>query len=142
MAQSYHFTVDDSQARTVFSLLPGAIRDEVEISINNIVQRVRDTINTDYKRSGGLYPSYLNPSASGKGFTDRTGRLRQSIQAWSEVESNKTVGYVSAGVDYDKYVELLWGGQYSYMFPALMQNQDYILDEITNAITKAINRFI
>lgn len=136
------FKVDDSAAAYMLKNLQPAIFDEMATAINNIVQQVKDTINSDYKRSGGMYPSYLNPSPSGLGFTDRTGALRSSITAWVEESKGKTIGYVSAGTDYDKYVELLWGGRYSYMFPALMQNQDYILNEVLEAVLRGISKFI
>ncbi len=88
---------------------------------------------------GNLYPSYLNPSTSGLGFTDRTGTLRASIQAWIEQKATQTVGYVSAGTDYDKYVELLWSGKYSFMLPAFLQEQNYILGEIGDAVARAVS---
>jgi hypothetical protein len=136
------FTVDDSRAQAMFQMLPNTIRDELSTAINNIVKKIKETINTDYRRSGSMYPSYLNPSPSGYGFTDRTGSLRQSIEAWVEENSHQTIGYVSAGMDYDKYVELLWGGKYSYMLPSLIQNQDYILNEVSEAVLRAISKFI
>ena len=143
MAQpAVSFTIDNSQVQFVFQNLPQAIRDELSTGIRNIVEKVKDTINTDYRRSGTAYPSYLNPSASGLGFTDRSGSLRQSITAWVEENGESTVGYVSAGTDYDKYVELLWGGKYSFMLPAFTQNQDYILNEVFEAVLRGISRFI
>lgn len=140
MSVTYSFTVDQAAAQHSLQILPGMIQDEMAVAINNIVQRIRDIINTDYRRSGGLYPSYLNPSPSGKGFTDRTGALRQSIQAWVEEESRKTIGYVSAGTSYDKYVELLWGGKYSFMLPSLEQNRAFILNEISWAVLRALQK--
>lgn len=136
------FTVDDSQAQNLFKNLPQAFKEEISLGVKNIVDKVKDTINSDYKRSGSAFPSYLNPSTSGLGFTDRTGSLRQSIQSWVEESGKDTIGYVSAGTDYDKYVELLWGGKYSYMFPALMQNQNYILNEVFESVLRAMSRFI
>lgn len=136
------FKVDDSGPIQLFKLLPSAIADEVTTGIYNIVHKIKDTINTEYKRSGNAYPSSLNPSPSGLGFTDRTGSLRASIEAWTEESGKKTIGYVSAGTDYDKYVELLWGGKYSFMFPALMQNQNYILNEVFEAVLRAVSKFI
>jgi len=136
------FTVDASGAKYVLDNLSRTIFDEMSTALRNIGQQIKDTIDTDYKRSGGLHPSYLNPSPSGQGFTDRTGMLRQSIQFWTEESSGKSVEYISAGMDYDKYVELLWGGKYSYMLPSLMQNQDYILNEITEAVLRGISKFI
>src|SRR3989304_4234109 len=143
MAQpTLSFKVNDSGAAYVLKNLSPAIFDEMGTAIKRIVDQVKDTINTDYKRTGGLYPSYLNPSPSGLGFSDRTGALRQSITAWIEESPRQTIGYVSAGMDYDKYVELLWGGKYSFMFPAFMQNQDYILNEVSEAVLRAISKFI
>lgn len=140
MGVTFSWKVDDREAQRLLTVLPDMINEELSVAIKNIVDRIKDIINTDYRRVGTLHPSYLNPSPSGKGFTDRTGNLRQSIQSWVEESSNKTVGYVSAGVDYDKYVELLWGGKYSFMLPALMQSNQYILNEVSNAVLRAIQK--
>jgi hypothetical protein len=140
MGVSYSFTVDQAAAQQQLSMLSNLIVDEMSTGINNIVQHIKELIDTDYKRSGNLVPSYMNPSPSGKGFTDRTGALRQSIQAWVEEMPGKTIGYVSAGTDYDKYVELLWDGKYSFMLPALEQSRAYILNEVSWAVLRAIQK--
>jgi hypothetical protein len=136
------FKIDDSGAKYVLEHLSPAIWDEMSTAIRNITNNIKDVINTDYKRSGNMYPSYLNPSPSGLGFTDRTGSLRGSITAWTEEGSKQIIGYVSAGVEYDKYVELLWGGKYSYMLPAFTQNENYILNEVFEAVLRAVSKFI
>jgi len=136
----FSWTVDDKEVQRLLKVLPDLISEELSLAIDNSVDHVKELIMTDYKRVGNLYPSYLNPSSSGKGFTDRTGTLRQSIQSWVEEYNDKTVGYVSAGVDYDKYVELLWGGKYSFMLPALIQSQSFINNEIGWAVIRAIEK--
>lgn len=138
MSLTVSFKVDDSQVRTLMQIIPGAIRDEMDTAIDNSVKHIKETINRDYRRFGSASPSYLNPSTSGLGFTDRTGSLRASLTTWIEQSLNKTTGYVSAGVDYDKYVELLWSGKYSYMLPATLQEQDYIVDQVESAVFRAI----
>lgn len=134
------FTVDDADTKRIMEMLPDLINEELSVAIDNSVDHVKEIIMTDYKRTGELSPSYLNPSPSGKGFTDRTGTLRASIESWVEEFNTKTIGYVSAGTDYDKYVELLWGGKYSYMLPALMQSQAFINNEIGWAVIRAIEK--
>ena len=134
------FQVEDTQVKAMIQALPRAIVDEMAIGIDNSIKQIKDTINRDYKRMGDMTPSYLNPSASGLGFTDRTGALRSSIQTWIEERGSMTIGYVSAGTDYDKYVELLWDGRYSFMLPAVLQEQDYIIGQLENAIIRAISK--
>lgn len=137
---SVKITADTSNAlaalaevkKQIFWAIPGAI--------NNSTRRIRDTINSDYRRFGSSVPSHMNPSRSGLGFTDRTGNLRSSISSDIDIRTNRVVGTLSAGMPYDVYVELLWGGRYSFMLPATMQNLDYITDQVEQAVIKAVNR--
>jgi hypothetical protein len=109
-------------------------------AINTSLRAIQDTIYNDYRRMGDGHPSYMNPSRSGLGFTDRTGRLRSSISYDTQISTNKIIGTLSSGVEYDVYVEMLWGGKYSFMLPALIQNKQKIYNNIINSVTKAINR--
>lgn len=137
---NFHFQVDDARVKAMMRALPQAIMDEMSIGIDNSVKQIKDTINRDYKRMGDMSPSYLNPSGSGQGFTDRTGALRSSLQTWIEEKGHMTIGYVSTGVDYDKYVELLWDGRYSFMLPATLQEQAFIIKELQSAVERAVVR--
>lgn len=118
--------------KQIFNAMPGAI--------NNSLRRVQDTINRDYRRFGNQSPSYLNPSRSGLGFTDRTGRLRSSIKYETSISFDKVEGILSANTEYAEFIESLWGGRYSFMFPAAMQEQDYIIDQIEQAVIRGVER--
>lgn len=114
--------------------LPGAI--------NNSTRKIKDTIYTDYRRFGSGTPSSQNPSRSGLGFTDRSGQLRASIDTGIEITSSKVTGWVDVGMEYSQYVELLWGGKYAFLLPATVQNEDYIEEQIEQAVLRAIERLI
>lgn len=118
--------------KQIMGALPGGI--------NNITRKIRDTIYYDYRRIGTASPSYQNPSRSGLGFTDRTGALRSSISNDIEISANKIVGTVGAGMEYAEYVELLWGGRYSFLVPALMQNQQYIVEQVEESVIRGVTR--
>ena len=109
-------------------------------AINTSLRQVQDTIYTDYRRFGTATPSYQNPSKSGRGFTDRTGSLRSSISYDTKISNRSVEGILSAGMPYDVYVELMWGGKYSFLLPAFEQNKQNIFDNISDAVEHAIER--
>lgn len=140
MASPAKITVDDASTKAALLELQKQIMWAIPGAINNSLRKIQDTIYTDYRRFGGGSPSYQNPSRSGLGFTDRTGRLRSSIRYDTKITSTKTVGTLSADTEYALFVEQLWGGRYAYMLPALEQNHDTIFDEVVDAVTRAVGR--
>lgn len=65
-------------------------------------------IKTEYQRA-----------VTGKGFDNRTGKLRASIRQKVDVIKTKVIGWIIAGsgeVDYAPYVEFRWSGKYAYMW--------------------------
>lgn len=138
----YKFSVDSVDVKQFISSIPQQIMWALPGAINNSTRKIRDTIYTDYRRFGSASPSYLNPSRSGLGFTDRTGRLRASIDTGIEIGAHKITGWVDVGMEYSNYVELLWGGKYSFLLPATTQSEEYIQDQVEQAVVRAIERMI
>lgn len=138
----YKFTVQLNDVDKFIADIPKQIMWALPGAINNSTRQIRDTIYTDYRRFGNANPSSQNPSRSGLGFTDRTGALRASIGTGIDISSNKVQGWVDVGMDYSQYVELLWGGKYSFLLPATVQNEDYIQQQVEEAVARAIERMI
>ena len=63
--------------------------------------------------------AYQRP-ISGKGFTDRTGALRQSITHKVVIERGMIVAYIYAGMEYGPYVEFVVAGKYAFMLPGFL----------------------
>ncbi len=61
-----------------------------------------------------------NRERTGKGFTDRSSLLRNSIGS-AVVVANKDfiMGYVFAGKDYAVYVENRWSGKFAFLWPGV-----------------------
>ena len=61
-----------------------------------------------------------NRQRTGKGFTDRSSFLRNSIGS-AVVVANKNfiMGYVFAGKDYAVWVEHRWSGKYAFLWPGV-----------------------
>jgi len=137
---SVKITTNVTDATNALKKLKQGIMWAIPGAINNSTRQIRDTIYNDYRRFGNAAPSYLNPSRSGAGFTDRSGRLRASINQDIQISSTKVVGSVEAGMDYAAYVELLWSGKYAYLVPALTQNYGYIEQQVEEAVIKAVMR--
>ncbi len=133
-------TVNDTSAKAMLNALKKQIMWAIPGAIDNSLRKIQDTIYTDYRRIGDASPSSQNPSKSGLGFTDRTGQLRSSIGYDTKISTTKVVGTLSADTDYALFVEQLWGGKYAYMLPALIQNYDYISNEVVDAAEKAVAR--
>ena len=58
-------------------------------------------------------------SVTGKGFDNRTGRLRASIGQAVRVTKTAVIGYVFAGTHYAVYVEHRWSGKYAFLWPGV-----------------------
>jgi len=76
---------------------------------------------------------------TGKGFTNRTGRLRASIGSKVVFKSKYVIiGYVYAGTLYAPYVEFRWGGKYAYLWPGVRDMQSEIWDIIKKEIRETL----
>jgi hypothetical protein len=137
---SVKITANTADALNALTKLKQGIMWAIPGAINNSTRQIRDTIYNDYRRFGHSSPSHLNPSRSGKGFTDRSGRLRASIRQDIDIGSTKVVGSVEATMSYAQYVELLWNGKYAYLVPALVQNYNYIQQQVEEAVIRAVMR--
>lgn len=61
-------------------------------------------------------------------YTRRTGLTELTTEGGLyEATAQKVVGVVSAGMSYDKWLELARGGEWSFLWPALMQHKDEVL---------------
>jgi hypothetical protein len=87
---------------------------------------LRDTVN-HIKRG------YDRPR-TGKGFTDRTGNLRNSLDKKVVPDRHGAEGYVYAGMDYAPHVEERWEGRYAYLWPGVQDKKGDILDAVQKAI--------
>lgn len=70
--------------------------------------------------------TYQRP-LSGKGFTDRTGALRQSITYKVRIERNMIVVYIYAGMEYAPHVEYVVAGKYAFMLPGFLDMKREII---------------
>jgi hypothetical protein len=74
---------------------------------------------------------------TGKGFTDQTGNLRNSIsRSKAVVDGDSVTVWVYAGMEYAVIVELEHGRIYAYMLPALNDKRGEILGIIQTALRK------
>ena len=97
----------------------GAMKDGLDVAL----LEVEDFIKVEYSR----------PS-TGKGFTDRTANLRNSIGSDSELVHNGVVGVVRAKMDYAPVVETRHEGKYAFLWPGVNEKGDLILDRIGSAV--------
>ena len=75
--------------------------------------------------------------ATGRGFTDRTTNLRNSISRSNAViDGDSVVVWVYAGEDYAIYVELHNGRIYAFMLPALNDKRREIFNIVKMALRK------
>lgn len=94
---------------------------------------VRDTANH-------IKVEYSRPR-TGKGFTDRTANLRNSIGGKAGMERKEVVGYVHAGwgpEDYAGHVEMRWEGKYAYLWPGTNDKAKDIKDAVADSIKNTI----
>lgn len=83
----------------------------------------------------------FNRPATGKGFANRTGKLRASIRQDVEVKKNAIIGHIIAGsgaIDYAPYVEFRWSGKYAYMWPGIQEMKKRIFELLIKGAKGAI----
>lgn len=95
--------------------LQTAALDELEDLCNNIGELIIDYIKTEFVRP-----------LTGRGFTDRTHRLRNSLRAQVQVLDYRVRLNVSSTVPYALYVETIRNGTYAYMGPAIEEKMPQI----------------
>lgn len=61
---------------------------------------------------------YVRP-VTGKGFTDRTGNLRESIRAYVTLTEHRVLLKLVAGMYYARIVETIKDGTYAYLGPTI-----------------------
>lgn len=72
-----------------------------------------------------LLVTWAKPNAP---FKDQSGNLRQSITGtWEQIQRDVFRVILSAHMSYAGFVELLHGGRYAYLWPAVMENETRIL---------------
>ena len=97
----------------------GAMKDGLDIGLFETV----DFVKTEYAR----------PS-TGKGFTDRTGNLRNSIGSDSQFVHGGVLGVVRAKMDYAPIVETRSDGMFAFLWPGVNEKGDLILSRIGSAV--------
>jgi len=83
---------------------------------------------------------YSRPN-TGKGFTDQTGNLRNSLAHKIETMFKEVNGWVYAGMDYAERVELQFTGRYAFLWPGVQDREDEILQAIVKAM-KSVAHFL
>jgi len=71
----------------------------------------------------------FNRPATGKGFANRTGKLRASIRQDVQITKKAIIGWIIAGsgeADYAPYVEHRWSGKYAYLWPGIKEMKSRI----------------
>lgn len=97
----------------------------LKIAMTVACQMLVDYIKVEYSRPN-----------TGKGFTDRTTNLRNSISFTVTDDENGVVGWIHAGMEYAAIVELEHGRIYAYLLPALNEKRKEIFDILAVALGK------
>jgi hypothetical protein len=77
--------------------------------------------------------AYSRPT-TGKGFTDRTGNLRNSLGHESQLSFGGVVGVIRAKMPYAPVVETRREGMYAFMWPGVMDMADNFLERIGDSV--------
>lgn len=85
-------------------------------SVEQVAIIIADFIRVNYQRP-----------ITGKGFTDQTGALRQSITSKVTVEKGVIIAWVFAGMEYAPFVEVISGGKYAFMLPGFLAKKPEIM---------------
>jgi hypothetical protein len=97
----------------------GAMKDGLDIALREVV----DFIKVEYSRP-----------KTGKGFTDRTVNLRNSIGSDSQLVHRGVVGVVRAKMDYAPVVETRHEGRFAFLWPGVNEKGDLFLERIGSAV--------
>ncbi len=96
----------------------------MELGLGAGLRGTSDHIKTEYSRP-----------ATGKGFTDRTANLRNSIDSATErVGRYRVEGAVFANEDYAPYVETRHEGRFAFLFPGTMDRANDIVGAVAAAV--------
>lgn len=77
--------------------------------------------------------NYSRPN-TGKGFTDRTANLRNSLSQDSQLTVNGVEGWVTANMPYAERVETVVEGKYAFLWPGTLDMGDNFLKRIGDAV--------
>lgn len=67
-------------------------------------------------------------------YTRRSGNTEMTTEGGLyEATAQKVVGVVSAGMSYDKWLSLIRNGQWSFLWPAMLNHKEEILQIIVDA---------
>lgn len=77
--------------------------------------------------------NYSRPN-TGKGFTDRTANLRNSLSSDSELTVKGVEGVVTADMPYAEFVETIGEGKYASLWPGTVDMGDNFLKRIGDAV--------
>jgi len=101
--------------------LAGAMKAGMDVGLLKAVNHIK----TGYSRP-----------ATGKGFTDRTANLRNSIDKETErVSRHRVEGVTKADMDYAPYVETRNEGRFAFLWPGTNDQGDDILKSIAAAVS-------
>jgi len=82
---------------------------------------------------------YSRPT-TGKGFTDRTGNLRNSTGYEVERTDKDVTGWVNATMDYAEAVEVKYSGRFAFLWPGVNDKKQDILDGVEQSMDDALRR--
>ena len=103
--------------------MASAVKDGLDIALRENV----DYIKVEYSRP-----------TTGKGFTDRTANLRNSIGQDSQLTHRGAMGIVNAKMEYAPYVETINEGQYAFLWPGVNDMGDNYLKRIGEAVKRLL----
>ena len=92
--------------------LSGAMKDGLDVALIE----TQDFIKVEYSRP-----------ATGKGFTDRTANLRNSISHDSWLVFQGAEGVITADMPYAEIVETRYEGKFAYLWPGTVEKGDVFL---------------
>lgn len=99
--------------------ISGAMKDGLDIALREAV----DHIKQEYSRP-----------ATGKGFTDRTANLRNSLGQDSQLVFGGVLGVIFAKMSYAPVVETRHDGKFSFMWPGVRDKADNFVMRIANSV--------
>ena len=98
--------------------------DAVQLRLAEVAKQIQEKANTAMEEVMAALEGWAKSEHS---YTDRTGNTSVSIQGQVEEASALLVrGVLSAGMDYDVYLELARDGKWAFLWPTIERHKDDI----------------
>lgn len=106
--------------------------DEVQKNIDRWYSGARKILATTMDEIGAILEGYAKTHHP---WTPRTGHTDQSTRGGiGEATENYITTYITAGMDYDVFLELAREGKWSWLYPAVEANSELIKKKLEEAI--------